>query len=94
METLFQTKIPKGGEIRITEEKFSIFRGMDKTVIPVKQITEINYLPWSDDPHIIIDTNTGVKTMITVKPNDKEKIKAAIKKAQKELLKVNPISLS
>jgi hypothetical protein len=82
METLFQTKIPKGGEIRITEEKFSIFRGMDKTVIPVEQITEINYLPWNDDPHVFISTTTGVKTMITVKPNDKDKIKEAIKRAQ------------
>jgi len=82
METLFEAKIPKGGEIRVTEDKLSIFRGMDKTIIPLRQITEINYLPWNDDSHIFIDTNTGVKTMITVKPNDKGKIKAAIKKAQ------------
>lgn len=80
---LFEAKISNGGDLRIYKDKVSISKGLDKTIIPINQISGVSYLPWGEDPYVFIDTTSGVKTMFAVDPKDKEKIKKAIEKAQK-----------
>lgn len=87
MEIVYKTKLPKGREIVISDGRLIISKGMEKIVIPVDQVRAVNCLPWPEDPYLLIETFSGGKIMIEVKPTSKEKIKKVIQEAQSNLLK-------